>query len=99
MEGVVEKLQRIGLTEYEAKAYLTLLRDHLNSASKLSEKSGVPRTKIYSVLESLERKGWIRIFLGYRSCSELLNRGRFSRRSKRITRSSWGPSRRRSRRR
>jgi len=64
MEGVVEKLQRIGLTEYEAKAYLTLLRDHLNSASKLSEKSGVPRTKIYSVLESLERKGWIRIYSG-----------------------------------
>ena len=64
MEGVVEKLQRIGLTEYEAKAYLTLLRDHLNSASKLSEKSGVPRTKIYSVLESLEQKGWIRIYSG-----------------------------------
>ncbi|MFQ5892468.1 MAG: helix-turn-helix domain-containing protein, partial [Candidatus Methanofastidiosia archaeon] len=37
---------------------------HLNSATKLSEKSGVPRTKIYSVLESLERKGWIQIYSG-----------------------------------
>jgi len=64
MESVVEKLQRIGLTEYEAKAYLSLLKDHLNSATKLSEKSGVPRTKIYSVLESLERKGWILIYSG-----------------------------------
>jgi len=64
MESVVEKLQQIGLTEYEAKAYLTLLKNHLNSATKLSEKSGVPRTKIYSVLESLERKGWIRIYSG-----------------------------------
>lgn len=64
MESVVEKLQRIGLTEYEAKAYLALLRDHLNSATKLSEKSGVPRTKIYSVLESLALKGWIRIYSG-----------------------------------
>jgi len=64
MEGVVEKLQRIGLTEYEAKVYLSLLKDHLNSATKLSEKSGVPRTKIYLVLESLERKGWIRIYSG-----------------------------------
>ena len=64
MESVVEKLQRVGLTEYEAKAYLSLLRDHLNSATKLSEKSGVPRTKIYSVLESLEAKGWIRIYSG-----------------------------------
>ena len=64
MESVVEKLQRIGLTEYEAKAYLALLRDHLNSATKLFEKSGVPRTKIYSVLESLALKGWIRIYSG-----------------------------------
>jgi len=64
MESVAKKLQKIGLTEYEAKAYLSLLRDHLNSATKLSEKSGVPRTKIYQVLESLERKGWIRIYSG-----------------------------------
>jgi len=64
MESVVEKLQKIGLTEYEAKAYLSLLKDHLNSAAKLSEKSGVPRTKIYSVLESLEHKGWIKIYSG-----------------------------------
>jgi len=41
-----------------------LLKDHLNTATKLSEKSGVPRTKIYSVLESLEHKGWIRIYSG-----------------------------------
>ena len=47
MESVVEKLQRIGLTEYEAKAYLALLRDHLNSATKLFEKSGVPRTNLF----------------------------------------------------
>jgi len=64
MDSVVEKLQRIGLTEYEARAYLALLKDHLNSATRLSEKSGVPRTKIYSVLESLEHKGWIRIYSG-----------------------------------
>jgi len=64
MESVVEKLQRIGLTEYEAKVYLSLLTNHVNSAAKLSEKSGVPRTKIYQVLESLERKGWIRIYSG-----------------------------------
>jgi sugar-specific transcriptional regulator TrmB len=64
MESVVEALQKVGLTEYEAKAYLCLLRDHLNTAAKLSEKSGVPRTKIYSVLESLGRKGWVRIYSG-----------------------------------
>ena len=64
MEGVVKKLQGIGLTEYEAKAYLSLLNTHLNTATKVSEKSGVPRTKIYSVLESLSAKGWVKIYSG-----------------------------------
>lgn len=32
MESVVEKLQRIGLTEYEARAYLSLLNAHLSTA-------------------------------------------------------------------
>ena len=64
MESIVEKLRRIGLTEYEAKAYLALLNTHLNTATKISEKSNVPRTRIYSVLESLGQKGWIRIYSG-----------------------------------
>ena len=64
MEGVVKKLQGIGLTEYEARAYMSLLNTHLNTATKVSEKSGVPRTKIYSVLESLSAKGWVKIYSG-----------------------------------
>lgn len=64
MESVVKKLQQIGLTEYEARTYLALLDVHLNTATKISEKSGVPRTRIYSVLESLGQKGWIRIYSG-----------------------------------
>ncbi len=64
MESVVEKLQQIGLTEYEAKAYLALLNMHLSTATQVSEKSGVPRTKIYSVLEALKNKGWVRVYSG-----------------------------------
>jgi sugar-specific transcriptional regulator TrmB len=64
MESVVEKLQRVGLTEYEAKAYLALLNTHLSTATKVAEKSGVPRTKIYSVLESLKNKGSVRVHSG-----------------------------------
>ena len=64
MKSVVEKLQKVGLTEYEAKAYMGLLSDHLSTATKLSEKSGVPRTRIYSVLESLANKSWVRIYSG-----------------------------------
>jgi sugar-specific transcriptional regulator TrmB len=64
MESVVEKLQRVGLTEYEAKAYLALLNTHLSTATQASEKSGVPRTKIYSVLEALRNKSWVRVHSG-----------------------------------
>jgi sugar-specific transcriptional regulator TrmB len=64
MESDVQKLQKVGLTEYEAKVYLSLLNDHLSTATKLSEKSGVPRTKIYSVLETLAHKGWTKIYSG-----------------------------------
>jgi len=64
MERIVEKLERIGLTEYEAKAYLALLEAHLNTATKVSQKSGVPRTRIYSVLQALALKGWVRIYSG-----------------------------------
>jgi sugar-specific transcriptional regulator TrmB len=60
MERVLKKLRRVGLTEYEAKAYLALLNVHLSTAMQASEKSGVPRTRIYSVLESLKEKGWVR---------------------------------------
>jgi sugar-specific transcriptional regulator TrmB len=64
MEGAVEKLQHVGLSEYEAKAYLALINVHLSTATQVSEQSGVPRTKIYSVLESLSGKGWIRGYSG-----------------------------------
>ncbi|MBT0160022.1 hypothetical protein G4O51_08560 [Candidatus Bathyarchaeota archaeon A05DMB-2] len=52
MESVVEQLRRVGLTEYEAKAYLALLNTHLCKATSVSEKSSVPRTEIYAVLDS-----------------------------------------------
>ena len=64
MESAVEKLKHVGLTEHEAKAYLALLNTHLSTATQTAEKSGVPRTKIYSVLESLCGKGWVRIYSG-----------------------------------
>jgi len=64
MESVVEKLRRVGLTEYEAKVYLALLNTHLCTATQASEKAGVPRTKIYAVLEALRNKGWVHVYSG-----------------------------------
>jgi sugar-specific transcriptional regulator TrmB len=36
MESVVEKLQRVGLTQYEAKAYVALLNMHLSTVTNVS---------------------------------------------------------------
>ncbi len=64
MSNVADLLQRVGLTEYEAKTYLALLTMHLSTATKIAEKAGVPRTRIYSVLEALRDKGWVKVLSG-----------------------------------
>ncbi|MGI0073363.1 MAG: TrmB family transcriptional regulator [Nitrosotalea sp.] len=52
-------LEKVGLTSYEIKTYASLLKTGQITASDLSQKSGVPYSKIYEVLGTLEEKGWI----------------------------------------
>lgn len=52
-------LKELGLTNYETRAYIALLERGVLTASEVSENSGVPYSKIYETLTSLERKGWI----------------------------------------
>ena len=52
-------LEKLGLTSYEIRTYTALLKSGKINASDLSQKSGVPYSKIYEVLGSLEEKGWI----------------------------------------
>jgi len=52
-------LREIGLTDYETRAYLILLERGVMTASEVSEHGGVPYSKVYETLNSLERKGWI----------------------------------------
>jgi sugar-specific transcriptional regulator TrmB len=52
-------LEKVGLTSYEIKTYAALLKTGQITASDLSQKSGVPYSKIYEVLGTLEGKGWI----------------------------------------
>jgi len=54
-----KSLENIGLTSYEIRSYTTLLKEGEINASEISEKSGVPYSKIYEVLGALEEKGWI----------------------------------------
>mgnify|MGYP001041898313 CR=1 FL=1 len=49
----------LGLSEYEAKLYLSLLEQGAAKARTLSMMSGVPRTKVYSVLKKLVDMGLV----------------------------------------
>jgi len=54
-----KSLDKIGLTSYEIRTFSALLKAGELTASDLSQKSGVPYSKIYEVLGSLEEKGWV----------------------------------------
>lgn len=53
----IDKLVKIGFSEYEAKAYIALLRESPVSGYQLSKLSGVPRSMIYEVLGKLTTRG------------------------------------------
>jgi len=63
-EDAKKVLREVGLREYETRAYLTLLERGAMTASKVSEHGGVPYSKVYETLNSLERKGWIEVERG-----------------------------------
>ncbi|MGQ9823811.1 MAG: TrmB family transcriptional regulator [Desulfotomaculales bacterium] len=54
---VFESLVEFGLTVYEAKAYVALLRQHPSKARDISKNSGVPAAKVYDVMSRLVDKG------------------------------------------
>jgi sugar-specific transcriptional regulator TrmB len=53
----VENLVKIGFSEYEAKAYVALLRKSSVTGYELSKLSGVPRSMIYEVVAKLTARG------------------------------------------
>ena len=52
------------LNIYEAKVYTALLSRGIASAGELADISGVPRSRCYDVLESLEKKGFVFMKIG-----------------------------------
>ncbi len=58
------KLKDFGLNSYESKLWMALLSRGVSTAGELSDIAGVPRSRSYDVLESLEKKGFIIMKLG-----------------------------------
>jgi sugar-specific transcriptional regulator TrmB len=61
---MIEELKEYELDKYESLVYVALLKIGLSTSSVISKKSGVPYGRIYSVLFSLESKGFIKIYQG-----------------------------------
>ena len=61
MDENIATLKGIGLTMYEAQAYVTLTSLISSTATEISEKSGIPRSKIYDVLKELAKKNYIEV--------------------------------------
>ncbi|MEM1767688.1 MAG: helix-turn-helix domain-containing protein [Candidatus Bathyarchaeia archaeon] len=59
LEKEVSLLKKIGLTEYEAGAYLLLLEKGALTAKQISYGAQIPYSKVYQVIKNLEQKGWI----------------------------------------
>ncbi len=63
-EREINALRRLGLTEYESRIYLVLIKMGPIKASELSFFGQIPRTKTYGAIKELERKGLLRIVPG-----------------------------------
>ena len=61
MDENIKMLKGLGLTMYEAQAYVTLTSLISATATEISEKSEIPRSKIYDVLKKLYEKEYIDI--------------------------------------
>ena len=56
---LVETLKSFGLSEYEARAMLTLISKGELTAKEIAEHSRIPRTSVYDVMASLLNKGLV----------------------------------------
>jgi sugar-specific transcriptional regulator TrmB len=56
-EGVLDRLRILGMSLYEARIYIGLLRHGPQNGNEVSKSAGIPSSKVYSTLERLASKG------------------------------------------
>lgn len=57
MERMIDILRKFDYSENEAKVYITLLQNGAQNGYEVSKNSGVPRSRVYNILEKLVNKG------------------------------------------
>ncbi len=56
--SLAEKLEKLGLSPYEARAYIALIAHGYGNAETIAGTAQIPRTSAYKILRSLEAKGF-----------------------------------------
>ena len=64
MEEIENLLREFGLTEYEIRAYINLLKLREANAEQLSEIGNIPLPRVYDTLVELQKKGFVLISKG-----------------------------------
>lgn len=59
MTDVTKHLVRLGLSEYEARAYVATVSLGEGTVNEISRESGVPRSRAYDIMERLAKKGFV----------------------------------------
>ena len=63
-EKLIDRLVKFGFTLYEARVYVSLISIRVGSARDIQELTGIPRGRVYDVLESLVQKGYAGVTKG-----------------------------------
>jgi predicted transcriptional regulator len=61
MNASVDGLIRLGLTEYESKAYVALVTIGEGGIAEISQQSGIPRSRVYDIMERLAVRGFVEV--------------------------------------
>ncbi len=61
-EELLAKLRMLGLTDYESRAYLTLIQSEELTAEEISKLSGIPLPRVYSVLDKLVEESFAKTY-------------------------------------
>jgi len=54
-------LQEMGLSEYKAEAYVSLLKQGTSTAKEVAAAADIPQSRVYDVLDALETKGFVKV--------------------------------------
>lgn len=58
-KSVLNLFHTLGLNEYESRTYSALLTGGSATATEISDRAGIPRPRVYDVLDKLQKRGFV----------------------------------------